>query len=204
MGVEVDGEPKDAIMRATYRALRDHGYADLTMQAIADEAPVSKATLHYHYDSKRGLVKAFQSYISQRFVDRIEAADDPEAAPPARLRAVLDAVLESPADDDCWELQRILLDLKARAAHDPAIRADFQAIDTCFRDLLADILQAGVESGDFRSDIDAEATARFIVTALAGAGTRAVSVGQSPDTTRELLQMYVDHAIAAGRTSRDE
>ncbi|MEF8974259.1 MAG: helix-turn-helix domain-containing protein, partial [Haloarcula sp.] len=46
-----DGDTADDIMDATYRALCTHGYADLTMQDIADESDKSKAALHYHYDS---------------------------------------------------------------------------------------------------------------------------------------------------------
>lgn len=198
MDADVDGEPQVAIMRATYRALREHGYAALTMQAIADEAPVSKAALHYHYESKRDLVEAFQSYLADRFFDRIDAADVPDAAPPVRLAAVLDAVLAPPSDGDFAEIQRVLLELKAQAAHDPEIRAEFVAVDTACRELLTDILDAGVKSGAFRSDIDPGAVAQFVVTVLAGAGTRQVSVGQTPESTRELLRTYLERAVVAG------
>jgi AcrR family transcriptional regulator len=192
---DVDGEPKQAIMRATYRALCAHGYADLTMQDIADEAPVSKGTLHYHYDSKQGLFEAFQQYISERFFARIRVADDSDATPRARLEAILDAALSPPEQDDLQDLQRALLELKAQAPHDPRIRAHIEAWDAEFRGLLAEVLAAGVESGDFRADVDPEETARFIVTVLAGNQARQVSVGQSPGTTRALLEAHVEAAL---------
>jgi len=192
---DVDGEPKAAIMRATYRALCRHGYADLTMQDIADEAPVSKGTLHYHYDSKRGLFEAFQRYISRRFFGRLRAADDPDAAPPARLAAILDAALSPPDRDDVQDLQRALLELKAQAPHEPQIRAHVDEADAELRDLLADVIAAGVESGDFRADADPARTARFIVTVLAGNQARQVSVGQAPETTRALLRTHVEDRL---------
>ena len=46
-------EPREQVIRATYRALCAHGYANLTMRDIADETDLSKAALHYHYDTKR-------------------------------------------------------------------------------------------------------------------------------------------------------
>jgi AcrR family transcriptional regulator len=199
VGVDVDGEPKEAIMRATYRALCQHGYADLTMQDIADEAPVSKSSLHYHYDSKRGLFEAFQRYISERFFDRVREADDPEAPPRERLAAILDAALSPPETDDLRDLQRTLLELQAQAPYEPRIRAHIDEFDARFRGLLAEVLGAGVESGDFRADTDPEETARFIATVLAGNQARQVSVGQDPETTRDLLSSHVeDHLVREG------
>lgn len=189
---DVDGEPQAAIMRATYRALCAHGYADLTMQDIADEAPVSKGTLHYHFDSKRGLFEAFQRYIAERFLARLEAADDPGAPAPERLSAVLDAALSPPETDELRDIQRALLELKAQAPHEPAIAAEIETWDDRFRNLLAAIVADGIEAGEFGSAADPEATARFVATVLAGAQTRQVSVDQSPETARALLETYVE------------
>jgi len=59
-------------MEATYRALCAHGYADLTTQDIADESETSKASLHYHYDTKEELLLSFLDYLYDRFVERYE------------------------------------------------------------------------------------------------------------------------------------
>ena len=37
----------EEVMEATCRALCEHGYADLTMQDVADESDKSTAALHY-------------------------------------------------------------------------------------------------------------------------------------------------------------
>jgi AcrR family transcriptional regulator len=61
-----DDEPADtreAIMQATYRALRAHGYARLTIQRIGDEFPKSKSLLYHHYDGKDDLLLEFLSYM---------------------------------------------------------------------------------------------------------------------------------------------
>lgn len=65
-------------MGATYRALCEHGYAELTMRDIAEESDRSKAALHYHYDDKEGLLVAFLDHIYASFVERVG-----EHAPPA-------------------------------------------------------------------------------------------------------------------------
>jgi len=196
-------ESREDLMRATYRALCAHGYADLTMQDIADEAPVSKAALHYHYDSKRDLLSAFQAYISDRFLSRIRAADDPAADPADRLSAVLDAALSPPADDDLRDLQRALLELKAQAPYQPGIREQVERTDDAFRSLLTEIVADGVDSGAFSDDVDPASTAKFVATVTGGNQARQVSVGQSPGETRDLLRTHVEAQLSADRDGSD-
>jgi AcrR family transcriptional regulator len=162
------------------------------MQDIADEAPVSKGALHYHYDSKRGLFEAFQAYIAERFLARLQAADDPGAPAPERLSAVLDAALSPPETDELRDLQRALLELTAQAPHEPAIAAEIETWDGRVRDLLAGIVADGIETGAFGPDVDPETTATFVATVLAGAQTRQVSVDQSPETARALLETHLE------------
>jgi AcrR family transcriptional regulator len=191
-------DPRADIMRATYRALCAHGYADLTMQDIADEAPVSKAALHYHYDSKRDLLAAFQAFIADRFLCRIRDADDPAADPRDRLAAVLDAALSPPSsDDELRDIQRALLELKAQAPYKSRLRDHVERTDRAFRDIVADILADGVETGAFDATLDPEATAAFVATVMAGNQAQQVAVGQSPAETRELLRIHVEERVVA-------
>lgn len=72
-------DPATEILDATYRALCAHGYANLTLQDIAVEADTSKASIHYHYDSKNQLFAAFLDELFERFIDRV---DSPEGDTP--------------------------------------------------------------------------------------------------------------------------
>mgnify|MGYP002762521641 CR=1 FL=1 len=89
--------PTDDIMCATYRALCRHGYADLTMQDIADEWEKSKPALHYHYDTKRGLLVAFLDHLFDSYTDRV--ADPEDGSPRERLHALVAAALDPPRAD---------------------------------------------------------------------------------------------------------
>jgi AcrR family transcriptional regulator len=182
----------EEFMQATWRALCTHGYADLTMQDIADESERSKAALHYHYEGKADLLESFLDHVSACFLDRVRAADPgPGTDPVRRLDAVLEAAL-SPPGDDPEDIQTALLELKARAPHEPAVRKRVRETDSEFRGLLADILAAGVEAGRFRPDVDSEATARVFVTALSGAQLRRVSLGESPEAARAVLDVHIE------------
>jgi AcrR family transcriptional regulator len=190
--------PTDEIMRATCAALRAHGYADVTMQDIADESTKSKAALHYHYDSKRDLLIAFLDHLSERYLTRLRAAEADATGPIARLSAVFDAAL-APPEDDLKGLQTALLELKAQSPYEAAFRERSRRTDAALRELLEEILAAGTETGAFRAGLDVESTARFAATALSGAYLRQVSLGQTPDRTRELLATHVERRVHADR-----
>jgi len=193
--------PPEEILRATCRALDGHGYADLTMQAIAEESDLSKAALHYHYERKGNLLEAFLDAVAERFLDCVREAAATGTDPGERLEAVLGAALYPP-EADGWEgFGTALLELRAQAPHEPAFSARIRYADAEFRAVLADVLEAGVESGQFRADLDPEMTARLLATTVAGANLRQVSVGTDGETARELVDSILDKQVYAGETA---
>lgn len=178
-------------MDATYRALCEHGYADLTMQDIAEESDRSKAALHYHYDTKRALMLAFLDYLFAEFTDR---AGDPDGDTPAeRLGAFIETVLTPPERDDHSHeaFGTAILELEAQAPYDGDIRERLEAFDDFVFEHVRQYVAAGIEAGEFRA-VDPEDTARFVVTAIDGARTRQVAIGQEMACSRRLLEAYVD------------
>lgn len=185
------------IMEGTYRALCEHGYAGLTMQDIADETDKSKAALHYHYDSKRELLGAFLEYLFEQFTARVGDPDGDTAD--ERLRGFVDDVLAPPIDDadERVAFQTAVLELKAQAPYDDGIREHMIAFDEYLHDQVRRLVAEGVASGTFRADVDPADTARFIVTALDGAQTKQVAVGQDVECTRRMLHAYVESRLVA-------
>lgn len=51
-------ELESAILGATWAELVEHGYADLTLEAVADRAETSRTVLHRRWQSKADLVRA--------------------------------------------------------------------------------------------------------------------------------------------------
>ncbi|WP_254272930.1 TetR/AcrR family transcriptional regulator [Haloarcula marina] len=189
-----DGDPSEDIMGATYRALCAHGYADLTMQDIADESAKSKAALHYHYDSKHDLLCAFLEYLYDGFVERTADVDDADSH--ERLLALVDAVLDKP-DDDSEQFGTAILEIRAQAPYEPGFRERLTRFDDYLVDRLTDILEAGIDDGTFDPEMDSEDTARFVVTVLTGAATERVTAGRPTECTRRMLTEYVETHLLA-------
>ncbi len=182
-----DGDAAEEIMCATYRALCSYGYADLTMQDIADEFSKSKATLHYHYDSKHELLCAFLDYLYERLVERTAAVEGEDAH--ERLLGLVEAVLVG--RDDREEFETAILEIRAQAPYDRGFRDRLARFDSHLITEFAAIIDAGVEAGTFDKEVNPEDTAQFIVTVLTGASTQRVTAGRPVECSQRMLDNYV-------------
>jgi len=193
-------------MGATFRALCDHGYADLTMRDIAEESDRSKAALHYHYDDKESLLVAFLDHLYDSFTDRLGgyALDDPAAAaergeldPDEQLRAFLDAVLHPPADGEAREFRTAMLEIKAQAPYQEPFRERLARFDGFVTDVVRDHVVAGQAAGIYRESADPDHVAGFVLTVFDGAGARHVVADAPVDCALASLEDYLDgHLIA--------
>ncbi|MFW6318109.1 MAG: TetR/AcrR family transcriptional regulator [Halorubrum sp.] len=193
------------IMDGVYSALRAHGYADLTMQDIADECSKSKSLLHYHYDTKEDLLVAFLEYIISDSEERIAArAGD---LPVDRLVQFVGWFVFAPDEADREAFHIALLELRTQGPFNERIREQLARSDRLLRGTVADILADGIEEGVFR-DVDVEETAALLVATLDGARTRQITLAGSvrddePDGyTRQVaeaaLRRIVGPLLAAG------
>ena len=166
------------IMDGVYHALRAHGYADVTMQDIADECSKSKSLLHYHYDTKEDLLVAFLDHVITDSERRIEAhADDP---PTDRLVQFVGWFVFDADAVDREAFHIALLELRSQGPFNDRIREQLDRSDRLLRGTVVDILESGIEQGVFR-DVDVEETAALVVATLDGARTRQITLSGGED-----------------------
>ncbi|QRV15104.1 TetR/AcrR family transcriptional regulator [Haloterrigena salifodinae] len=180
----------DDLMEATYRALCKHGYAELTMQDIAAESDKSKGTLHYHFDGKGDLLESFLGFLLDRFEDRLETLAG--ETPAERLHALFDELLTEGDNDAAEEFRTAILEIKSQSPYNEAYQEQLTEFDRAMHDRIANFVEAGIEAGQFRDDVDPDETAEFLVTVFHGAQTRAAAVDQSLEQTRRYVHEYID------------
>ena len=190
------GEPettREAIMKATFHALCEHGYADLTIQRIADRFEKSKSLLYHHYDSKDDLLLDFLSFMLEEYERSMPQAWDEGAD--AHLDEIFDRVFAEDIPDERREFERAMSELRAQAAHDDRYREHFTRHDTFFRDRLRAVVESGIEAGVFR-DVDPEDVASFLHTVIGGELLhRSTADLNLTSAVREQLRSYVDDTL---------
>jgi AcrR family transcriptional regulator len=179
------------ILHATHCALREHGYARMTMQDIADEVDLSTAAIHYHYDCKHDLLVAFLDHLYDRFEAQISDLDGD--TPADRLHDLIDRLLTERSETPAF--RTALLEIKAQAPYDDAFRDRLRRFDDAFAATVRELVTEGIETGAFRDDLDPETVASFLTTFMNGAQTRHVGVGHPPADAAAAAHRYVETAL---------
>jgi AcrR family transcriptional regulator len=204
------GDPADtreAILRATFRVLQEHGFAGLSIQRIVDEADLSKSSIYHFFEDKDDLMLSALDAMLEWFGPPLEddVWENPEEALWAHLDFALQGVggeglppVERPATDDADRASgRPYVELRSQAVHDETYRERFTDIDASLRDRLASIVRAGIDRGDF-SEVDPEATAEFFLTVmLGGLFRRSTTDGFDVEPVRDELERVVESRLLA-------
>ena len=191
---------EDAVMRATFRALCAHGYADLSMRNIADEFEKSKSLLYYHYDTKEQLMLAFLDHVIGWVPARLEESESEGAA--ARLVEFLQRFVVQPTEEDRAGFALALFELRLQAAHNEAFRTKLRAHYQENEAKVASIIEEGIEEDVFR-EVDARSTAQWMYGAIEGARMKQVVLGvdEASEATVDSLLRYLDRHLTTRSTS---
>jgi len=199
------GEPStaDEIRWAAFDVLVDDGFDAFTTQAVADEAGVSQSLVHYHYDTKEDLVFSMFTNGLDHLTDEVrERADSDD--PRERLLELARYMLRAPegeAFQESVEFSRMLLEIEAQAPYDDRLREAVEYDSEFLEGFVADAVEAGIESGQFR-DVDPEAFAvTFVAAVRSGQNRRAIFADdERVEPVLDGLEAMVDDYLAEGDT----
>ena len=134
----------DMLLDATEAVVARQGIANLTLDAVAAEARMSKGGLLHHFPSKDRLVEALVIRTAEGWRSCYTEAYERSPAGPGRMaRALLDHCL---SDAKCWteELRRSSSAVFAALAQNPALIEPMRAV---YADLHRRIAQDGLPPG---------------------------------------------------------
>jgi len=110
-------QTRELIFEACSRILVQDGLTNLTLQAVASEAGISKGGLLYHFETKESLIEALFEYHNNIFEERLEKLFVSEGDKPgAFLRAYAKASAEQMADPNNASLDASLFAAEERYA----------------------------------------------------------------------------------------
>lgn len=122
-------------MEATAEAFRKHGYADLSIQKIADEFGSGKSLIYYRFDDKEDLMQSFLNYLKQEIEEEIGSIRDSDN----RLDMFLSMALGD--EPEMWEFRKALFELRGRAPYNQKFAEKFQEMDELLLEEIEQILE---------------------------------------------------------------
>jgi AcrR family transcriptional regulator len=153
---------RDAILKATWGLVREHGLLSVTMSQIAGAAGIGRATLYKYFPDVEAILRAHHERHVQAHLDHLLALRSAEGDPWSRLEAFLQAfahIARHRAQHGAPELSALL------HRGDEVAEAE-QRVADLVRELLAEV----APSGGLRDDVPHAELAAYCVHALGAAG----------------------------------
>ncbi|QJD29974.1 TetR/AcrR family transcriptional regulator [Methylococcus geothermalis] len=100
---------RESILLAAKRMFLLHGYAGASMEAIAEAAPVSKATLYSHFEGKQDLFAAVISLQCEALLNTLAKAQTEVRDPVAALTAIARAFVDLVYSEEALTLYRVII-----------------------------------------------------------------------------------------------
>jgi TetR/AcrR family transcriptional regulator, transcriptional repressor for nem operon len=159
----------DTATRTLYvseRLVQLRGFNGFSYADIAAELHITKASLHYHFAGKAELGRALIERYAERFTTALEAIDEHETDPVAKIRAYAGIYA------DVLSERRMCLCGMLAAGYDTLAEPMQQAVIEFFdvnEAWLTRVLELGQESGEIMLNGPARQAAQAIVSGLEGA-----------------------------------
>jgi AcrR family transcriptional regulator len=172
------------ILGAAAELISEEGIDEVRIARVANRARVSTSLVHHYFSTREelltdALMLAFDLAAEERF-----GSDDPEIAKSSHTAALAVAIEQCLPGEGPDEREWVLwVELWLRAARDPELRPVAARLYALYRDWMADLIRAGVEAGEFRTD-DPGRVADLALGLFDGLGLRALLEDPGVDLDR--------------------
>lgn len=150
------------VMDAAAVAFAEKGYLGASTKDIADRLNIRQASLYYYFTSKDAALAAVCERGVRAFIGRLRSILDDETSPvERRIHAAIANHLQPLAEKPYADYIRVFL--RHRHELPPEPRAVVARLAREYQDLIQQLFEIGVASGELRSDLDTHlATLAFL------------------------------------------
>jgi len=204
MVVSVSQSTRERILEAACDLIAAQGIDEVRIARVAMRAGASTALVHHYFSTReelleQALIHSFELVGEGRFPD---GDGEVESATAGLASAIRECLPEPGRPHRDWVLW---VELWLRAVREPGLRPVAARLYERYRRWMEALIQAGVESGEFRSGVDVAATANLAMALLDGVGVRvliddpAMDVEAAHDLVAERLAAQLGVEAAALR-----
>jgi len=140
-------DTREALLDAASQLFAKHGIDGVSLRALADEAGVTPAMVHYYFGNKRGLYNAMLERTFARILERVREATDEGGDLEHVLSVLFTTVVSKP-----WIPTLVLREVLSEGGQfrDEFVRGYASHMAT----LIPSMMQERIASGAFRRDLD--------------------------------------------------
>ncbi|MEE9343570.1 MAG: TetR/AcrR family transcriptional regulator [Gammaproteobacteria bacterium] len=160
---------RQAILQAAFMEIFRNGYQGMRLENVMSETGLTKGALYHHFSNKQTLGYAvvddmIQPMMQSIWIDPVNNADDPLLGLITAIEDLPDKKPEQLIEFGC-PLNNLIQEM---APLDNGFRTRLDAIMESWLDTTEKALEAAVQAGQIRSDINCHETATFILASVEG------------------------------------
>jgi AcrR family transcriptional regulator len=141
---------KDRILRVAAELFMQQGYGGTSVREIGQHAGISQSALYHHIHSKAHLLKALHERFIYEMLERMEAAVETDRSAAEKISDIVRVVMSIIESHQ----PEVTVFLREQHALPTAMRRSIVKQRDKVDQLVDSVLRAGVESGEFRKDLD--------------------------------------------------
>ena len=163
---ERTAESDRRMLEAALKLIGQRGFQATSLAAIGEEAGYSRGLVTERFGSKAGLLWVLVKQLLRVWNQRGRALSDPGHTGIAALGDILDNHRRALEQDE--GIRAFYALMFEATGPTPEMRPEFQALHRTFRGDMQKILQAGIDAGEIRADVDPAAQAALLMGTLRG------------------------------------
>lgn len=167
---------QEKILTAASSLFSKKGYHETSMDDIVKESGFSKGAIYGYFDSKEDLFMELQKKFAAINYSELKSVVDKEKSAITKLERAADLVFSSiceVTEESC----RMDLEFQLASSRIPKMRKELETMHMTIIRLLTDILDEGIESREFRKDLDSRSIAIVLVSAIGGLSNLWITTG---------------------------
>ncbi|MFX1482256.1 MAG: TetR/AcrR family transcriptional regulator [Promethearchaeota archaeon] len=167
---------QEKILTAASSLFSKKGYHETSMDDIVKESGFSKGAIYGYFDSKEALFMELQKKFAAINYSELKSVVDKEKSAITKLERAADLVFSSICEVT-EEACRMDLEFQLASSRIPKMRKELETMHMTIIRLLTDILDEGIESREFRKDLDSRSIAIILVSAIGGLSNLWITTG---------------------------
>jgi TetR/AcrR family transcriptional repressor of nem operon len=186
---------RESILDVAERLVQQRGYNGFSFADVAAELGVTKAALHYHFETKGALGHSLIERYRDRFGAGLAAIDASALAPPERLRAYAELYRGVLVEDRMCLCGMLAAEYRTLPA---PMRESVDAFFAMNQAWLEGLIAEGVGDGSLAEVASVPAAARMVVATLEGAMLMARPHADTPSFEAVATQLVTELRRASG------
>ena len=152
----------ELILSSSRKLIEEIGFSALTMDKVAQKAGIAKGTVYLYFKDKDELLEKVLSSGFEKMFERIKTRVGNESGAFNKLKSLINENLKHIYENRYFfktifleEVNVVFLKKKSKESYNLRRKR--------YTDYIGDIIKSGIESGEFRKDIDYSKTAYMLV-----------------------------------------